>query len=155
MKHRSVFFNAVTFILVAALVLGAGLIVPGSALAGPPMRGQAQMSIRGGGHGGGGHGGGGGGHNTNVNVNVNNHGGGGGHHDDYHHDDHHHNILGDVVVGTITGLAIGAIVTAASMPPACSDVVIGGVVYRQCGSTWYQPYYQGTTVQYIVVNPPR
>ena len=25
----------------------------------------------------------------------------------------------------------------------------------QCGSTWYQPQYAGTTVQYVVVNPPR
>ena len=166
MKHRSVFFNAVSLILVAALSLGAGLIIPGSALAGPPLvRGQANMSIHGGGghggggHGGGGHGGGGhggGGHNTNINVNVNNHGGGpGGDPGHGHHDDHHHNVVGDIVAGAITGLAVGAIVAAASMPSGCSDVVIGGIAYRQCGSTWYQPCYQGTTVQYVVVNPPR
>ena len=33
--------------------------------------------------------------------------------------------------------------------------VIGGIGYSQCGSTWYQPYYQGTTVQYVIVNPPQ
>nr|WP_321400543.1 hypothetical protein [uncultured Desulfobacter sp.] len=145
MKYRVVFFNAVTCLLVAALVFGADFIVPGSAQAGPPSRGQARMSI----HGSGKHGGG---HNTNVNVNVNHNGGG--HHDD-HHDHHHHDVIGGVVAGAITGLAIGAIVTAASMPSGCSDIIIGGIAYRQCGSTWYQPYYQGTTVQYIVVNPPR
>nr|WP_320189715.1 hypothetical protein [uncultured Desulfobacter sp.] len=150
MKYRVVLSNAVTFILVAALVLGADFIIPNSVLAGPPMRGKARMSIHGGGHHGGGHGGGG--HNTNINVNVNHHGGGG-HHDDHRH--HHHDVIGGVVAGAITGLAIGAIVTAASMPSGCTDVVIGGIAYRQCGSTWYQPYYQGTTVQYIVVNPPR
>jgi hypothetical protein len=28
---------------------------------------------------------------------------------------------------------------------------IGGVPYQQCGSTWYQPQYVGTQVQYVVV----
>ena len=155
MKYKEVFSKAVTFLLVAVLVSGADFIVPGSAQAGPPMRGQARMSIHGGGKHGGGHGGGG--HNTNINVNVNHNGGGhhDDHHDHHHHHHHHHDVIGGVVAGAITGLAIGAIVTAASMPSGCSDIVIGGIAYRQCGSTWYQPYYQGTTVQYIVVNPPR
>ncbi len=161
MKHGSVFFNAVALILVAALTLGAGLILPGSAMAGPLVRSQANMSIHG--HGGGGHGGGhghghGGGHNTNVNVNINNNVHINDHHDNHYHEGHyHHDSVGDVVAGVVTGLAIGAIVTAASMPPAntCSDVVVNGIAYRQCGSTWYQPCYQGTVVQYVVVNPPR
>ena len=38
----------------------------------------------------------------------------------------------------------------ATVPPDCVPVNYGGMVYQQCGSTWYQP--QGT--QYIVVNPP-
>lgn len=149
MKFNIVFSNAVIFILVAPLVLGTDFIVPGSAQAGPPMRGKARMSIHGGGKHKGGHGGA---RNTNINVNVNKHGGGSHHH---HHHYHHHDGIGGVAAGVITGLAIGAIVTAASMPSGCTDVVIGGVAYRQCGSTWFQPYYQGTTVQYIVVNPPR
>jgi hypothetical protein len=32
---------------------------------------------------------------------------------------------------------------------------VNGIGYSQCGSTWYQPYYSGTTVQYIVVSPPQ
>jgi hypothetical protein len=31
---------------------------------------------------------------------------------------------------------------------------MSGVTYQQCGSTWYQPQYSGTTVQYVVINPP-
>jgi len=28
-------------------------------------------------------------------------------------------------------------------------------MYQQCGGVWYQPQYVGTSVQYIVINPPR
>jgi hypothetical protein len=34
-------------------------------------------------------------------------------------------------------------------------VQVGPTLYQQCGSYWYQPQYSGTTVQYVVVNPPR
>lgn len=51
-----------------------------------------------------------------------------------------------VVGGTIA--AIGSAV--ATVPPNCVPVNHGGVVYQQCGGTWYAP--QGS--QYIVVNPP-
>jgi len=51
-----------------------------------------------------------------------------------------------VVGGTIA--AIGSMV--ATVPPSCVPVNYGGIVYQQCGSTWYAP--QGT--QYMVVNPP-
>jgi hypothetical protein len=42
-----------------------------------------------------------------------------------------------------------------ALPPACVPVQIGNVLYQQCGGAWYQPQYVGTSVQYIVVNPPR
>jgi hypothetical protein len=50
------------------------------------------------------------------------------------------------VVGTAA--VIGAAVR--SVPPGCAPVNYGGVVYQQCGGTWYQP--QGS--QFVVVNPP-
>jgi hypothetical protein len=53
----------------------------------------------------------------------------------------------------VTAAVIGSIVN--SVPPGCVPVQMGAVVYQQCGATWYQPQYAGTTVQYIVVNPPR
>jgi len=37
-----------------------------------------------------------------------------------------------------------------TVPPSCVPVSYGGMVYQQCGTTWYQA--QGP--QYIVVNPP-
>jgi hypothetical protein len=64
-----------------------------------------------------------------------------------------------------TALAVGATVAVTSavvgsmvrtLPPTgCYPVQVGAVLYQQCGPTWYQPQYAGTTVQYVVVNPPR
>jgi hypothetical protein len=34
-------------------------------------------------------------------------------------------------------------------------MTVNGVTYYHCGSTWYQPAYQGDQVTYIVVNPPQ
>jgi hypothetical protein len=86
--------------------------------------------------------------NRNVNVNVNNewHGGGCCYHP----------------VATAVAVTAAAVVTAAvvgsivhSVPPSCSTVVVNGLAYQQCGSTWYQPQFAGTSTTYIVVNPPR
>jgi len=81
-----------------------------------------------------------------VNVNVEGHGGCcGGWDNDYH------------PVATAAAVTAGVAVTSAvvgslvrSVPPSCVPVNYGGMVYQQCGSTWYQP--QGA--QYVVVNPP-
>ncbi|BCL77428.1 hypothetical protein JHS3_31640 [Jeongeupia sp. HS-3] len=58
-----------------------------------------------------------------------------------------------VTTAAVTSAVIGSIVH--SVPSGCTTVVVNGLGYQQCGSTWYQPQYAGTTVQYIVVNPPR
>ena len=81
-----------------------------------------------------------------VNVNVEGRGGCCGSWDnDYH------------PVATAAAVSAGVAVTSAvvgslvrSVPPSCVPVNYGGMVYQQCGSTWYQP--QGS--QYVVVNPP-
>ena len=57
------------------------------------------------------------------------------------------------VAGAATRAALGT--TVAMLPSGCSTVIVDGIGYSQCGSTWYQPHYQGTTVQYIVVSPPQ
>jgi hypothetical protein len=54
---------------------------------------------------------------------------------------------------TATAVAIGSVVR--TLPPSCSSVMVGNVAYQQCGSTWYQPQYAGSSVSYTVVNPPR
>jgi hypothetical protein len=55
-----------------------------------------------------------------------------------------------VVAGTVavTAAAIGSMV--ATVPANCIPINYGGMVYQQCGATWYVP--QGP--QYVVVNPP-
>ena len=57
------------------------------------------------------------------------------------------------VAGAVTSAALGS--TVAALPPSCSTVVVDGIGYSQCGSTWYEPYYSGTAVQYMVVSPPQ
>ena len=48
----------------------------------------------------------------------------------------------------VTSAVVGSIVN--RPPPGCVPVNYGGMIYQQCGGTWYQP--QGS--QFIVVNPP-
>jgi hypothetical protein len=129
----------------------------------------------GGGGGGGGHAGGGGGggrknvqannnkadvrtnhvRNTSVNnvnidrnVNVNVDRGGccnGGWDNDYHP------VATAVAVTAAVGVTsaiVGSMVR--TVPAGCVPVNYGGVIYQQCGGTWYQP--QGS--QFVVINPP-
>jgi hypothetical protein len=63
-----------------------------------------------------------------------------------------HPVARGVTAGVTAGLAYGA--TVAMLPSNCSTVVVNGIGYSQCGSTWYQPYYSGTNVEYVVVMPP-
>lgn len=42
-----------------------------------------------------------------------------------------------------------------SVPSSCVTTVVNEVTYSQCGPTWYRPQYVGTSVQYVVVNPPK
>ena len=51
-----------------------------------------------------------------------------------------------------TAAVVGSVTR--TLPPACVPVQMGAVVYQQCGGTYYQPQYVGTTVQYVVVSPP-
>ena len=84
--------------------------------------------------------------NKNVNVNVDsNHGGCCGWDDDYHPVATAAAVTATVAV---TAAIVGSIVNVP--PPGCVPVNYGGMVYQQCGSTWYQP--QGA--QYVVISPP-
>jgi hypothetical protein len=87
--------------------------------------------------------------NVNVNRNVNVEVEGGGCCNNGWDNDHP--VATAAAVGAtiaVTSAVIGSIV---NKPPAnCVPVNYGGIVYQQCGSTWYQP--QGA--QYVVVAPP-
>ena len=95
--------------------------------------------------------------NRNTNVNVNTTGNGnwdndGCCDDDWGDNDWDDNPLAKAAVVTGTIAAIGSIVR---QPPAnCVPVSHQNVTYQQCGSTWYQPQYSGSNVQYMVVSPP-
>lgn len=95
--------------------------------------------------------------NRNVNINSNRHVDVDVHHNRYdeHYNNYHPIATAVAVTATVavTSAVIGSIVR--SIPPSCSSVQINNAVYQQCGSTWYQPQYSGSSVQYIVVNPPR
>lgn len=65
-------------------------------------------------------------------------------------------------VATAVGVAAGAALTAAaigsivySLPPDCVVTVVNGMTYNQCGSTWYEPQFSGTSTTYVVVEPPQ
>jgi len=65
-------------------------------------------------------------------------------------------------VATAAAVTAAAVVTAAvvgsivhTLPPSCSAVIVNGITFQQCGGTWYQPQFAGTSVTYVVVNAPR
>src|SRR5262245_23591172 len=82
---------------------------------------------------------------TNVNVNVDTHGGCCGWDNDYHPVATAAAVTATVAV---TSAVIGSMVR--TVPAGCVPVNYGGIVYQQCGSTWYQPQ----AGQYVVINPP-
>jgi hypothetical protein len=89
--------------------------------------------------------------NRNVDVNVNRYGGG------YYGGGccyHPAATAAAVTAATVaTAAVVGSIVN--TLPPSCSAVVINGLTYQQCGSTWYQPQLAGSTTSYVIVNAPR
>ena len=86
--------------------------------------------------------------NVDRNVNVNVEGGGccgGGWDNDYHP------VATAAAVTAAVGVTsaiVGSMVQ--SVPPSCVPVNYGGMVYQQCGGTWYQPQVS----QFVVVSPP-
>jgi hypothetical protein len=58
-----------------------------------------------------------------------------------------------VAATAVTAAVIGSVV--ASVPPSCQTVVVNGYSYMQCGSTWYQPQFVGSSQSYVVVSAPR
>ncbi|MBL8368529.1 MAG: hypothetical protein JNM54_11540 [Candidatus Accumulibacter sp.] len=81
--------------------------------------------------------------NRNVDVDVNRRGG-------------YHPVATGVAVGAavaVTAAVVGSMVT--TLPPSCVPYVHAGITYQQCGGAYYQPQYAGSSVTYVVVDPPR
>ena len=90
---------------------------------------------------------------TNINVNNSINGGCGG--GCYNRGwDHPVAAAAVVTAATVTTAAVvGSI--AYTIPPTCGTAFVNNVSYYQCGSTWYQPQYVGTDLQYQAVSPPQ
>ena len=86
--------------------------------------------------------------NVNVNVNHNNRYYGG------HSRGYYGYYRGTALMAFSTALVVGSVVAASTMPSSCVTTYVNGVTYRRCGSSYYQPQYQGSTVVYQVVNSP-
>jgi hypothetical protein len=85
---------------------------------------------------------------TNVDVDVDRHG-------------RHRSV--DVDVDVRRGPSVGAVAVAAAivvgtrvatLPRSCATVVTDDVTYHYCDGVYYRPYYEGTTVVYVVVDAP-
>ena len=83
----------------------------------------------------------------------------GGYYGHYHYYDHHEED-GDWAI-LITGLAVGTALTASSFSSMqtstkceLSEVVVNGVRYFKCGTTWYTRVIDGTNVSYVIVSAP-
>ncbi|MEF8711868.1 MAG: hypothetical protein V5B38_24900 [Candidatus Accumulibacter propinquus] len=86
--------------------------------------------------------------NRNANVNVNR--------NVDVHVNHRYRVGTAVAVGAavaVTAAVVGSMVY--TLPPSCAPYVYAGVTYQQCGGTYYQPQYAGSSVTYVVVNPPQ
>jgi hypothetical protein len=138
--RRPVFRELLTAVAVCAAATGVNLVLPGSADAGRQVANTTRTSVN---------------HNVNVNrstnVNVNRQVD-----VDIDADRDWHPVAAAAVAtraAATTAVVVGSIVHA--LPPSCLAHAINGVIYHQCGATWYQPQYAGSTVQYVVIAPPR
>ncbi len=80
--------------------------------------------------------------NRDVDINVEGRG-------RYSYDDHYYPVATAAAVTAtvaVTSAVVGSIVRANELPPSCAQVMRGNAAYMQCGSTWYQPQYQGSNV---------
>src|SRR5271169_352381 len=83
--------------------------------------------------------------NKNVNVNVNN--------SSYYGAGCCYHPAPVAAAVVTTAVVIGTRVN--TLPAACTVVKVNGMTYQQCGSTWYQPQFVGTSTTYVVVVAPR
>jgi len=87
--------------------------------------------------------------NVNRNVNVNVH-----HNNRYYGGRHYGYYHGSPLLAFSTGLIVGSVIAASTMPTTCTTVVANGISYRRCSNEYYQPFYEGDTLVYKVVASP-
>jgi len=53
----------------------------------------------------------------------------------------------------VAGAIVGSY--AYALPYGCNSYYYGGFPYYGCGGAWYQPYYEGDDITYVVVDEPQ
>jgi hypothetical protein len=81
--------------------------------------------------------------NRNINVDVDRH---------YEYGQFEHPVAAAAAVGALTAAAVGSI--GYELPPSCTLVEVNGVAYQNCDGVWYEPQFDGTSVQYVAVGAP-
>ena len=72
-------------------------------------------------------------------------------------DDHHHDDDWDEGAAFVTGMAVGAAMNRNKYVysvPCSTTVIVGGITYYHCASTWYSRGYEGGEVVYIITTAP-
>lgn len=69
--------------------------------------------------------------------------------DDHHH---YHPVAAVAATAAVTAAVVGTYYR--TLPANCMVIYRSSVTYYQCGTTWYQPVYYGSSVQYVVVVAP-
>jgi hypothetical protein len=89
--------------------------------------------------------------NLNVDVDVHHEYGYG-----YHWNDHYYHPVARAAVATAAAVTTAAVIGAyyRSLPTNCVTIIRVDVTYYQCGTSWFQPTYVGSSVQYVVVAAP-
>jgi len=55
----------------------------------------------------------------------------------------------------LSALAVGSIISSSSMSSSCISEVVNGITYKQCDGTYFEPFYDGDSLEYKVVSSPR
>ncbi len=55
---------------------------------------------------------------------------------------------------TLSALAVGSVISSSSMSSSCTDVPVHGSTYKKCDGTYFEPYYDGDSLEYKVVSDP-
>jgi len=101
--------------------------------------------------------------NRNVNVNVNRGYHGGGHHHGRHSGFHRgggyyyrgsYHPVARFTFAMLTAVAVGTIISSASMSSTCKTIRVNNINYKRCDNTWFEPFYEGGDLQYKAVSNP-
>ncbi len=71
----------------------------------------------------------------------------------YYHGGAYHPVARWTLV-TLSALALGSVISSASMSSSCTNVAVNGITYKNCDGTYFEPYFDGDSEEYKVVADP-